>query len=163
MSSVPITGTCFPLSGTSCTPFYLHAVSTNDLADSCTDVSGYGKFSAISIGPWSLEVNLFILRGFHGGWYQLNFSQYRYESITRPPSIAILWYMLNKGQCGFWKLWGRFCISHPSLNLLFPFCLVCMGLALGWGRFYPVVNPTGSSSSHLPGNTFPSFGPKDLL
>lgn len=147
----------------SCTLFYLHAVRTNVLVDSCTDVSGHGKFSAISIDLWSSEANLFILRGSHGGWYRLNFSQYRCENVTRPPSIAILLYILNKGQWGFWRLWGRFCISQPSLNLLFPFCLVWMGLDLDRGRFYPVVNPAGSSSSYLPGNTSSSFGTKDLL
>lgn len=76
--------------------------------------------------------------------------------------MATLLYVFSKGQWGFWVLWERFCISHPSLNLLFPFCLVWMGLDLGQERFYPVTNPAGSSSFHFPGNIFYSFGPKDL-
>lgn len=130
MSSVPIVQTCFPLSGTSCTHFYLHTVSTNDLVDSFTDVSEDGSFSAISISLWSLEVSLFILRESHGGWYQM---------------------------------W-RFCISHPWFNLLFPLSLVWIRLDLGQGRFYPVVNPSASSSSsHFPSNTFSPFEPKGLF
>lgn len=165
MSPVPIMGTCFPLSGTSCAHFYLHAVSTDDLVDPCTEVFGFGKFSAISIGLWSLEVYLFVLRESHSGWYQLILSQYRCESITRPPNVVILVYVKNKGQWGFWRLWGKSCISYPALNLLFPFSVVWMGLDLdlGRGRFYPAVNSPGSSSSHLPGNTFSPFGPKFLL
>lgn len=74
---------------------------------------------------------LFILSGSHGGWSQQNLSQYICECITRPPSIVISLYMLNKGQRGFQRMQGRFCISHPSPNPLLPFCLVLMGHCLG--------------------------------
>lgn len=105
---------------------FLPACSEHQWFSRLTSISEDGRFSAISISLWSLEVSLFILKESHGWWYQMQ----------------------------------RFCISHPWLNLLFPFSLVWIELDLGQGRFYPVVNPS-ASSSHFPGNTFSSFEPND--